>query len=316
MSYFYLLSGTVPEQELALAEGLALIGTATRQDGQVILASDFHEIARSAYARLAAEYWLSTPTVEELLQLVPGLDLEVEEFAIEVHRRPRHGVQQFDSQALCAELARLVKGYPNLDNPKTRLGVVVTPSQVYFGKIVDYCDYGFRKQDEKPCMYSGALPGQMARAVVNLVALPGQRVHDFCCGSGTLVIEALELGAKATGSDISWKNARSASENVEWYGYSPELISTANAFELELTADVVLGNLPYGRALEVSEEELRQFARAAMRIAPRALLVTAQPLAPLLAGEPMRIRTLARVACSGFYRHFELLERPSSTDES
>ena len=316
MSYLYLLSGMVPEQELALAEARALVTSATRQDGLVLIARELHEIQHSAYVRLTAELWLAAASVEELLALVPSLDLEAEEFAIEVYRRPRHGVAKFDSQALCAKLGRLVRGGANLSAPKTRLAVVATPSHVYFGRIVAESDRGFRKQDEKPCMYSGALPGRMARAAVNLAVLPGQRVHDLVCGSGTLVIEALELGARATGSDLSWKNARCAARNAEWYGYPPEVVWAANAFELELSADVVLGNLPYGRALDISPEELREFARAALRIAPRALLITAQPLAPLLQGEPMRVATLARVPCSGFYRHFELLERAGTSNES
>ena len=47
---------------------------------------------------------------------------------------------------------------------------------------------------------------------------------DPCCGVGTVVIEALDLGIKVKGCEISKQMAYNARENVEFLGYPRDTI--------------------------------------------------------------------------------------------
>lgn len=65
----------------------------------------------------------------------------------------------------------------------------------------------------------GMLPPKVARMLINL-ALPigaeGKRVLDPFCGTGTVVMEALMLGAEGIGSDLRVEAVGQTQKNCEW----------------------------------------------------------------------------------------------------
>lgn len=69
---------------------------------------------------------------------------------------------------------------------------------------------------------SGMLPPKVARMLVNLalgeqLVAPTQRIFDPMCGSGTLLMEALDLGISAYGSDLSQKAVDDSRKNCAWF---------------------------------------------------------------------------------------------------
>jgi tRNA G10 N-methylase Trm11 len=95
-------------------------------------------------------------------------------------------------------------------------------------------DYQRPRSDPK----SGMLPPKVARMMVNL-ALPAKyaqaTVYDPFCGSGTILLEALDLGAHALGSDISKAAVEASIENCRWYTdrYAPQ--GSYSVFQLDAT---------------------------------------------------------------------------------
>ncbi|MFA6410646.1 MAG: DNA methyltransferase [Candidatus Buchananbacteria bacterium] len=74
-------------------------------------------------------------------------------------------------------------------------------------------DYGRPVRD----MISGSMPPKLAKIMINLAQLPiGETILDPFCGSGTVIQEALLLGYKAIGSDVSDKAIRDSQKNLEW----------------------------------------------------------------------------------------------------
>ncbi|MBI5135618.1 hypothetical protein HZA86_05315 [Candidatus Uhrbacteria bacterium] len=61
----------------------------------------------------------------------------------------------------------------------------------------------------------GMLPPKLARVMVNL-ARPERIILDPFCGSGTILMEALELGYQAIGSDISPEAVADTKKNLQW----------------------------------------------------------------------------------------------------
>lgn len=76
-------------------------------------------------------------------------------------------------------------------------------------------DYGRPNRDA----HSGMIPPKLARMMINLAGLSEKRILlDPFCGSGTILIEALDIGyQKVWGSDISETAVGAARQNIAWY---------------------------------------------------------------------------------------------------
>lgn len=83
---------------------------------------------------------------------------------------------------------------------------------------------------------AGMLPPKIARSLINLA--PGEAwgkgkvLIDPFCGSGRVIVEALELGFDAYGVDISTDQAREAGLNLSHLGYDPKRISCLDSTHL------------------------------------------------------------------------------------
>jgi tRNA G10 N-methylase Trm11 len=68
---------------------------------------------------------------------------------------------------------------------------------------------------------SGMLPPKVARMMIN-IAIPNSynsntTIYDPMCGSGTILIEGLDLGVKVIGSDLAKKAVEASSTNATWF---------------------------------------------------------------------------------------------------
>jgi len=91
----------------------------------------------------------------------------------------------------------------------------------YLGKtltVQDYKSYSQRDWDKpSPDAKSGMLPPKLAQMMVNLTRdKKTEIVYDPFCGSGIVLQEAMMLGLKAYGSDISPEAVKNTISNLEW----------------------------------------------------------------------------------------------------
>jgi hypothetical protein len=79
------------------------------------------------------------------------------------------------------------------------------------------------KDYERPAVdpRSGMLPPKVARIMINLGYNPeqdkSQTLYDPYCGSGTILVEAIDLGLNVIASDISSKAVADSTANVNWF---------------------------------------------------------------------------------------------------
>jgi 23S rRNA G2445 N2-methylase RlmL len=110
----------------------------------------------------------------------------------------------------------------------------------------------------------GALRPVAAAAMVRLAGAPAGRLLDPCCGSGTIVQEALAAGWDAQGSDADQEAVDAARANV-----ADAIIQRADALDLphpDGAFDAVVTNLPFGRQFRPGPARAR--ASAVGRNAP------------------------------------------------
>lgn len=83
---------------------------------------------------------------------------------------------------------------------------------------------------------AGMLPPKIARSMINLAPSEawgeGKVLVDPFCGSGRVVIEGLELGFVAHGTDISASQAQEAAQNVSHMGYKESKIECLDSTHL------------------------------------------------------------------------------------
>jgi 23S rRNA G2445 N2-methylase RlmL len=110
-------------------------------------------------------------------------------------------------------------------------------------------DVQMRQHGGRVAERSGALRPTVASAMVRLAGEPGLELLDPCCGSGTILEEAAELGWKPVGRDIDPDAVALAARNV-----SRAAVAEGDARRLDLadgSVDAVVSNLPFGRQFGV-----------------------------------------------------------------
>lgn len=97
----------------------------------------------------------------------------------------------------------------------------------------------------------GALRPVVAAAMVSLAGRSPGRLLDPCCGSGTILGEALAAGWQADGSDIDDDAVLISRANVA--GATITCADATNLPQADGTFDAVVSNLPFGRQFEVRD---------------------------------------------------------------
>jgi 23S rRNA G2445 N2-methylase RlmL len=107
----------------------------------------------------------------------------------------------------------------------------------------------------------GALRPVAAAAMVRLAGGPAGRLLDPCCGSGTIVREALAAGWDAQGSDADREAVDAARANA-----ADAVIRRADALDLphpDGAFDAVVTNLPFGRQFHADQARGSSAGRSA-----------------------------------------------------
>jgi 23S rRNA G2445 N2-methylase RlmL len=110
----------------------------------------------------------------------------------------------------------------------------------------------------------GALRPVVAASMVRLAGEPRGRLLDPCCGSGTILDEALATGWEAVGSDLDPDAVAAARDNVP--RASVDHADVRHLPHDDATFDAVVSNLPFGRQFEV-EDPARWLGQALAELA-------------------------------------------------
>lgn len=190
---------------------------------------------------------------------------------------------------LRTELRRQLSQAIQRDRPKWRLAdpaqIEVWISEYRDGRFVAglrLSDVTMRQHEGRLVEREGALRPTVANAMVHLAGDPDGTLLDPCCGSGTILAEAIDSGWRVAGSDIDSQAVEIARQNVRNTN-----ISVCDARELDL-ADGSIGacvsNLPFGRQYSVQGDMetwlrtvLSEMARVTRSNGRVVLLATAIP---------------------------------------
>jgi 23S rRNA G2445 N2-methylase RlmL len=110
-------------------------------------------------------------------------------------------------------------------------------------------DASMRQHGGRAAERAGALRPTVAAAMVQLAGDPGGLLLDPCCGSGTILAEALAAGWAAEGTDIDAEAVEMAARNAA--GASVQVGDAREVLVADECAGACVSNLPFGRQFGV-----------------------------------------------------------------
>jgi tRNA (guanine10-N2)-dimethyltransferase len=292
MKLLFELSGEHPD--LPVAE-LECVGTVLDRRIQVAVAEcpDPGAARRLALTHVVMEYLGECePTHDAFVSLLRDLAIQTEKpFAgrVKMIQGSRMDVARLEVERL---IGSLIVGPVSLREPVEEYRAVVSEDRCYFGRVIMRIDRGafdVRNPMRRPFFHPGVMMPRMARALVNIsLAAPGDWVYDPFCGTGGILLEAREIGARILGSDFDPAMVAGYRQNLP---NSDVLIADATAVPVcDHAIDAVVTDLPYGQSVRIRAESMDRLydgslaeIRRILKPGRRAIVVTHRDITDIAA---------------------------------
>jgi tRNA (guanine10-N2)-dimethyltransferase len=252
----FLLSGegtTIPAAEAAaLARAQDQSADVEVQEDRIVIASggvDAGKIAsRVAFSKRVGSLIPDGKLNGDQLNLLRFGTYRVRVFELGQGRR--------DSDGLVSDIAERVGGRVSLEQPDLEVTIVRgTKDYIALSRpSLMRQDWSRRRPRARPFFHPAAIFPKLSRALVNLSRVgEGEVFLDPLCGTGSLLLEAGEIGAFPLGADRAEAMVRGALRNMssfrqDWLGVVRADIGRTSI----LRADGIATDIPYGRASSTS----------------------------------------------------------------
>ena len=273
-TYFYLTA--IPDRldELVAAESITLTGSAPNMHG-ITLSAQCVDVRCSAYLKSCSELLFEASNLTELCAAIRSAGLHADEFRVSVVKKPRS--LKVNSMELARDIGSAVGGSANLSHPKVTFLAVVTTERIWFGRLLSESDNIWLAHDQRPYMTSSSLPSRLARVLVNLMARPGDRLLDPCCGTGTIVMSAAHSGIRVVGYDNNPRMVGATTKNLQHFGLTAD-VALGDARQVSGAFDAVATDLPYGINLNKDELQDIEILANLRACAPKVALIDLRDL--------------------------------------
>jgi tRNA G10 N-methylase Trm11 len=286
--YLYLTAIPDQEAELIKAECQALTG-ATPDEHGIAISEQRVDVKRGAYVKSCTALLFEGGSVAELCAQIKATGLHADDFRVFVVRLPRN--LEVDAMKIAHIVGGVIGGKARLTQPRVAFLTVVTREKLWFGKLLFESDGWWVVHRKRPYVTSSALPTRLARAMVNLITAPGERLVDPCCGTGTIVVEAAHMGIEVVGYDINPGMVKATQGNLAHYGLKAE-VRLADASQIDGQFDKLATDLPYGIMLDSDASRDEAVLRNVRRMASKAAFVDIRDLSGQLTDLGYTIETI------------------------
>lgn len=307
MQYLYTFGFDPGDESLCRLEQRALFGKESAKGENYILSDICIPPSRSPFIRERVDVAFAARSLEELQAFVANYSVGERSFKLicmnakAIGPEPKMG--HSNRRQLEIAVAESMPGEVDLDTPDVKLAVAKIGDMLYFGELVPG-EAVWRQHIDRPVQYSTALSAKHARALVNITApvLEDVRIVDPCCGVGTVVIEALSMGANILGRDINCTVTSGSRSNIAHFGYNGT-IELGPIEEITETFDAAIIDMPYNLFTHSSDDNRQSIIESARRIAKRIVLVSSEDLQLQIDAAQLEVRDSCTIRKQKFVRN-------------
>jgi tRNA (guanine10-N2)-dimethyltransferase len=187
--------------------------------------------------------------------MVSGSGLDAEQ--LKTLRRGTYAISVFDlrekgdSKRLVSRVADEIGGRVSLDYPDVELTVVRTKEDFFAVTRPSSMkqDWVTRKPRARAFFHPSAIFPKFSRVLVNFSRVDvGEIFLDPFCGTGSLLLEAAEVGALPVGIDLQSKMAAGSSRNMKKFAQDWLGVVRADSKHMPVArVDAIATDIPYGR---------------------------------------------------------------------
>lgn len=279
--YFYFINCSEMEKELCNMEMRSVFGKEPK--ATYLFSEKNFEPSRSPFIKLQIKSIYVEKSLENIINKIKGDKISYDAFKVNYIKSEDGDVSYEERLKAVKEIGFVVTGFPDIHNPKIELAITKVKDKWIFGELIRN-NFHWQKHNDKPHSYSNAVPLRMARALVNIAVGDNRELTlvDPCCGVGTVVIEALDLGINVKGYEISKPIACNARNNIEFLGYNREIITSGDMHDINETFDVAIVDIPYGLYSPVTLQEQVDIISTSRRIARKMVIITFEDMDNLI----------------------------------
>ncbi len=308
--FIYLYARHWDDEELCRLEMRAFFGEDSKAN--VLMSSVDIEPSRSTFIKGKLDVLFDAENWQSLIEQAAALNFDPLTFKVNclnhtaLNTTPKMEIH--DRRKLEREIGLAINGEPDLDDPNIIFGFVTIDGHWYFGKYTESKAVSLRHRN-KPHSYSTALSTQLARTVANIAAPFPKDVTliDPCCGIGNVLVEALSMDFDIVGSDINWLVVKHTRENIDYFGYSCEVTTTAIA-NIDKFYDVAIIDMPYNIFTSASPDDQQAILMHARRIAKKVIVVTIDTIDDMIEKANLTIVDRCEAKKSTFIRQILVCE--------
>ena len=301
-SFLYFINYQDNERELCKMEMRCLFN---REINEKYFFSDIDiNASKSPFIKSKIKIIYSDEFLDRMVRKIKEDNLSYDDFKVSYVKSEQGDVQYEDRLEATRKIGFVVNGYPDMHKPRNPLAVTKINGLWIFGEY-ERNDFKWQKHNDKPYSYSNALGLRMARALVNIAMKDNEEgtLIDPCCGVGTVVIEALDLGIKVKGWEISKQIAYNARENVEFLGYLRDTIVCYDMHKIKDKYDSAIIDIPYGLFSPVTLEEQKAIIHTARNICEKMVIVTFEDMEKFIVEAGFSVIDKCVVPKGNFKRH-------------
>ena len=301
-SFLYFINYQDNERELCKMEMRCLFN---REINEKYFFSDIDiNASKSPFIKSKIKIIYSDESLDRMVRKIKEDNLSYDDFKVSYVKSEQGDVQYEDRLEATRKIDFVVNGYPDMHKPRNPLAVTKINGLWIFGEY-ERNDFKWQKHNDKPYSYSNALGLRMARALVNIAMKDNEEgtLIDPCCGVGTVVIEALDLGIKVKGCEISKQIAYNARENVEFLGYLRDTIVCYDMHKIKDKYDSAIIDIPYGLFSPVTLEEQKAIIHTARNICEKMVIVTFEDMEKFIVEAGFSVIDKCVVPKGNFKRH-------------
>ena len=271
--FLYFINYTVMEQELCTMEMKYYFNKDI--NSKIFYSNIDVDPSKSPYIKCKIKVLHIAESIEEITSFIKENRISYDDFKV-VYIKSEHNDVDYEGRLdAVRKIGYVIKGYPDIHNPKILISILKIHDKWILGEYYKN-NQEFLKHNNKPYSYSNALGIKIARSLVNIAMINNENgtLVDPCCGVGTVVIEALDLGINIKGYEISKQMAYNARENIEFLGYPRDTIICGNMHDIKECYDTAIVDIPYGLFSPITLKEQIDIIKTARRICRKMVIVT------------------------------------------